>query len=409
MEIFISYSRQDGSRVREVVSALGRDGFNVWIDREGITGGNDFVERIVRALSDCKVVVFFSSESSNASPWTRQEISLAREYDRPIIPVRLDMTPYIPTAAFYLSGVQYVDMTDPSKMEKGIASLEKSLRGILGPVEKPDQGLKSTPSPSEASAPWQEYRRRKGFFSRKFGYVDASGKTVIRAIYDDADECFQGGYAAVAKNGKWGCIDAKGTLVVPMEFEVAPSYLGDDAFAVRKVSGYGIRTKNAHYIVPCDYYTVSAIAPKVYLLKRKDGSFLLSDREGRISDHPFWPVGLDKLSVDNHHRQMLVTQEKDYPVYVDPEGQMVGLDKCAVIFLDDLLFLYSIDEVNTEVYPRVFARAKGHWGELEVPWCHSEKDVYMMREKLHLSGPKYVSILAPFSYNSIAALRRDNG
>ena len=140
MEIFISYSRQDGGRVREVVSALGRDGFNVWIDREGISGGNDFVERIVSALNDCKVVVFFSSEASNASPWTRQEINLAREYDRPIIPVRLDMTPYIPTAAFYLSGVQYVDMTDPSKMEKGIASLEKALRGILGPVEKPDQG-----------------------------------------------------------------------------------------------------------------------------------------------------------------------------------------------------------------------------------------------------------------------------
>ena len=91
MEIFISYSRQDGGRVREVVSALGRDGFNVWIDREGITGGNDFVERIVSALNDCKVVVFFSSEASNASPWTRQEISLAQEYNRPIIPVRLDL------------------------------------------------------------------------------------------------------------------------------------------------------------------------------------------------------------------------------------------------------------------------------------------------------------------------------
>lgn len=408
-EVFISYSRKDGGRVREVVSALERDGFHVWIDREGISGGNDFVERIVSALNDCKVVVFFSSEASNASPWTRQEINLAREYDRPIIPVRLDMTPYIPTAAFYLSGVQYVDMTDPSKTEKGIASLEKALRGILGPVEEPDLGSKSTPSPSEASAPWQEYRRRRGFLSRKFGYDDASGKTVIRAIYDDADECFQGGYAAVAKNGKWGCIDAKGVVVVPLEFEVAPRYLGDDAFAVRKVSGYGIRTKNGHFIVPCDYEMVSVVAPKVYLLMQKDGSFLLSDRESNISTHPFWPVGSDKLPMVGHH-QMLVATEKDVFVYVDPEGQMVGLDKCAVIFLDDLLFLYPIDEVNTNVSPRVFARAKGHWGELDVPWCHSEKDLYFMRERLHFLGSKYaVSILAPFSYNSIAALRRANG
>ena len=409
MEIFISYSRQDGGRVREVVSALERDGFHVWIDREGISGGNDFVERIVSALNDCKVVVFFSSEASNASPWTRQEISLAQEYNRPIIPVRLDMTPYIPTAAFYFSGVQYVDMTDPSKMEKGIASLEKALRGILGPVEKPDQGkengddLKSTPGSSDEAAPWQGYYRRKGsLFSRILAFLNP----LFSADFDD--DHFESDYLSVRENGKWGCVDAKGTVVGPFEYEIAPRYLGDDVFAVHKISGYGIRTKNGHFIVPCDYERVFAVSPRVFLLMQKDHSFLLSDREGHISTHPFWPVGVDELPMVGHH-QMLVALEENVFVYVDPEGQVVGLDKCAVIFLDDLLFLYSIDEVNTEVYPRVFARAKGHWGELEVPWCHSEKDVYMMREKLHLSGPKYVSILAPFTYNSIAALRRDNG
>ena len=104
---------------------------------------------------------------------------------------------------------------------------------------------------------------------------------------------------------------------------------------------------------------------------------------------------------------MLVTQERDYPVYVDPEGRMVGLDKCAVIFLDDLLFLYPIDEVNTEVRPRVFARAKGLWGELEVSLPSVMYTALL--EKRSPTRPKSVSILAPFSYNSIAALRRANG
>ena len=258
MEIFISYSRQDGGRVREVVSALGRDGFNVWIDREGITGGNDFVERIVSALNDCKVVVFFSSEASNASPWTRQEISLNGD------------------------------------------------------------DLKSTPGSSDEAAPWRGYYRRKGsLFSRILAFLNP----LFSADFDD--DHFESDYLSVRENGKWGCVDAKGTVVVPFEYEIAPRYLGDDVFAVQKISGYGIRTKNGHFIVPCDYERVFAVSPRVFLLMQKDHSFLLSDREGHISTHPFWPVGVDELPMVGHH-QMLVALEENVFVYVDPEGQVVG-------------------------------------------------------------------------------------
>ena len=47
----------------------------------------------------------------------------------------------------------------------------------------------------------------------KFGYVDKEGKEVVKAIYDDATEQNEYGYAAVKKDGKWTPIDSLGKQV----------------------------------------------------------------------------------------------------------------------------------------------------------------------------------------------------
>ena len=407
-DIFISYSRNDQDRVYEVVSALERDGFGVWIDREGIDGGSNFVERIVSALQSCEVVVFFSSAASNASPWTKQEISLAHENNRTIIPVRLDMAPYIPTAAFFLSGVQYIDMTDPAKTEKAIADLEKALQGYVQKVFVDKSRGDSLPGYVEEPAPWQDYRRKKfGWFHRGFGYVDAIGKKVVRPLYEDADECFTGGYASVKKNGKWGCIDAKGAVVVPIEYPVPPRILGDDAFGVSKKGRWGIRTKNGHFIALCDYDMVRSAVPRVYMLFKGE-SFLLSDRVGNVSTIPLWPVnGMHFPSVQ--HNQMLVALERDVFVYIDLKRELSWVNKCAIVFMDAPFSPYPIEEVVTQVNNRLFVRANGLWGELDAPWCQNEKDEHIIKDGMNMFTRRWASILVPFKYPSIAALRRENG
>ena len=405
-DIFISYSRRDRERVHEVVSALERDGFSVWIDRQGIDGGDDFVERIVSALRGCEVVVFFSSAASNESPWTKREIHLARENNRTIIPVRLDMTPYIPTAAFFLSGVQYIDMTDPENTERAIAALERALRVYVERVFVNPKGERA-PGSVEDPTPWREYRRKKfGLFYRRFGYVDAFGKKVVRPLYEEADECFKDGYASVKKDGKWGCIDAKGNVVVPIEYPVAPLILGDDAFGVSKKGRWGIRTKNGHFIALCDYDMVRSVAPRVYMLIQGQ-SFLLSDRVGNISTIPLWPFsGMSWPTA--HYNQMLVALEEDVLVYVDLRRELAWVNKCAVVFLDDPVSLHPIEQVETQVSNRLFARANGLWGELDAPWCQSEKDDYIIKGGNSFSR-RWFSILVPFKYSSLAALRRENG
>jgi len=47
----------------------------------------------------------------------------------------------------------------------------------------------------------------------KYGFVDKDGKVIVDYIYDDATEQNAYGYAAVKKDGKWGSINQKGSIV----------------------------------------------------------------------------------------------------------------------------------------------------------------------------------------------------
>ena len=52
----------------------------------------------------------------------------------------------------------------------------------------------------------------------KWGYINPKGEVAIPLIYDHADT-FSGGVVSVKKNGKWGYIDQTGKVVVPLVYE----------------------------------------------------------------------------------------------------------------------------------------------------------------------------------------------
>lgn len=56
-----------------------------------------------------------------------------------------------------------------------------------------------------------------------FGYIDASGKTIIEPRWEDA-QSFCEGFAFVKKNGLWGVIDAAGNVAAEPQWENASSF-----------------------------------------------------------------------------------------------------------------------------------------------------------------------------------------
>ena len=48
-DIFISYSRKDSERVNKLVDIIKKEGFSIWIDKDGIESGDQFkfIETVV--------------------------------------------------------------------------------------------------------------------------------------------------------------------------------------------------------------------------------------------------------------------------------------------------------------------------------------------------------------------------
>ena len=131
-DVFVSYSRQDSDVVRPVVDRLAAEGYSYWMDIDGIESGDEFRSKLVDAIEKSRVFVFFSSADSNASKWTTRELSIADDRDKPIIPVRLDQSPYSKAAKFILTGLDYIDFQTPQLRMTAIDRLLRSVREKVG-------------------------------------------------------------------------------------------------------------------------------------------------------------------------------------------------------------------------------------------------------------------------------------
>ena len=103
-DVFVSYSRKDyvdehgnpreNSVVFKLMDFLDKHNISYWFDKNGIYSGSEFVEVITDAITESKMMIFVSSEHSNASPWTTGEIFEALEQEKLIVPFKIDNSQY---------------------------------------------------------------------------------------------------------------------------------------------------------------------------------------------------------------------------------------------------------------------------------------------------------------------------
>lgn len=88
-DIFISYSRKDTEIVNAIEMELTSRGVSCFVDKSGINLGDDFAEIISKAIFECKIMLFVWSENSNQSENTANEIALAIDFGKTIIPFKI--------------------------------------------------------------------------------------------------------------------------------------------------------------------------------------------------------------------------------------------------------------------------------------------------------------------------------
>lgn len=110
--IFVSYDQEDVERVADlIVNPLLENGIDVFFSQDSIQPGEDFSERVGRALADSVWFVVAVTENSVRSRWVREEVKFALEADHlegRIVTVRLDDAP-IEKIDWRLGRRQYLD------------------------------------------------------------------------------------------------------------------------------------------------------------------------------------------------------------------------------------------------------------------------------------------------------------
>src|ERR1700680_4700309 len=87
--IFLSYASAERERAFHIADMLDARGGPVWIDRKSIAGGTSWSGEIVDGIKGCAVLVALISEAAAQSRNVQQEIQLAWENDRKILPLLL--------------------------------------------------------------------------------------------------------------------------------------------------------------------------------------------------------------------------------------------------------------------------------------------------------------------------------
>ena len=144
MDVFISYSRKDyidrnqnpikGNVISVLEELFKSNGITYWIDRDGIYSGSEFAQVIARNIKKCDILLFVSSENSNNSKWTSNELATAIEYNKLIIPFRVDESSYHEDIVLYLAKLDYISYF--ANKEKALKRLLVAISDYKGKLER---------------------------------------------------------------------------------------------------------------------------------------------------------------------------------------------------------------------------------------------------------------------------------
>jgi hypothetical protein len=87
LRVFISYSRDDLDFADQLTAALDFSGFECSIDREGISGGEEWKRKLVSLISEADTVVFVLTPNSARSPICDWEVEEATRLSKRILPI----------------------------------------------------------------------------------------------------------------------------------------------------------------------------------------------------------------------------------------------------------------------------------------------------------------------------------
>ena len=164
--VFISYSSLDKAVASTICRAIEGRGHPCWIASRDVHPGDNFQESIVQAIRECRVMVLVFSKNANGSREIQKELALAGQFERLVIPVRVEDVQPSDAFRFELATRQWVDIFED--WEHAIERLVKRIEAI-GPGEPKELPIvRPEPRPLDSDGPLSgDIKRQNGSDDRK--------------------------------------------------------------------------------------------------------------------------------------------------------------------------------------------------------------------------------------------------
>jgi len=160
--LMISYSRRDKEFVQDLFAALTTSGIpkeNIWIDWDDIPPAADWMEEITRAIGAADAIVFVISSDSLKSKVCGDEIRIAIENNKKLIPILYREPQDGDPIHEKISSTNWIFMNQDSLLESEISTLLKAINTDLDWVLEHTRTL-------ERAIEWDQQERDKSFLLR---------------------------------------------------------------------------------------------------------------------------------------------------------------------------------------------------------------------------------------------------
>ncbi len=137
-EVFISHSSKDKPFADAVCAGLESRGVRCWIAPRDVLPGISWSEAIVEAVEECSVFLLILTSNSNSSKQTINEVDIAVNHNKTIVPFRLEDFKPTGSMEYFLGNLHWLDALSPG-LEDHIAKLAAYVLKILEVNKSKDQ------------------------------------------------------------------------------------------------------------------------------------------------------------------------------------------------------------------------------------------------------------------------------